>query len=54
MDNDRIIDCPHCGSSLNIDGEEENIWFDTGDKVLLVPREILEYIEDSQGLIGIT
>jgi|TARA_Y100000310_G_scaffold290779_1_gene318234 phage terminase large subunit GpA-like protein len=54
MDNDRRIDCPHCGSSLSINSEEENIWFDTGDKVLLVPREILEYIEDSQGLIGIT
>ena len=54
MKDERKIDCPHCGASLDIDKEEDNIWFDTGDEVLLVPREMLEYIEDSQGLIGIT
>ena len=54
MEDERRIDCPHCGASLDIDKEEDNIWFDTGDEVLLVPREMLEYIEDSQGLIGIT
>ena len=54
MANKRMIDCPHCGSSLNIDSEEENVWFDTGDEVLLLPREMLKYLEDSQGLIGIT
>ena len=31
-----------------------NIWFDTGDEVLLVPREMLKYLEKSQGLLGIT
>ena len=54
MENERKIDCPHCGASLNIDNEEDNIWFDTGDEVLLVPREMLKYLEDSQGVIGIT
>ena len=54
MKEDRKIDCPSCGASLSIDDEEENIWFDTGDKILLIPREMLEYIESSQGLIGIT
>ena len=48
------IDCPHCKASLNVDGEYENIWFDTGDEVLLVPREMLKYLEDSQGIIGMT
>ena len=54
MDNERRIDCPHCKASLTIDKEEDNIWFDTGDEVLLVPREMLEYIVSSQGIIGIT
>ena len=54
MESKRKIDCPHCKASLSIDKEEENIWFDTGDEVLLVPREMLKYIEDSQGVIGIT
>tara|TARA_Y100000310_G_scaffold173761_1_gene173891 strand:+ start:474 stop:641 length:168 start_codon:yes stop_codon:yes gene_type:complete len=55
MKDQRKIDCPHCGASLEIDsGGEDNIWFDTGDEVLLVPREMLKYIEDSQGEIGIT
>tara|TARA_Y100000310_G_scaffold308571_1_gene351827 strand:+ start:213 stop:377 length:165 start_codon:yes stop_codon:yes gene_type:complete len=54
MNDERRIDCPHCGASLQIDGEDDNIWFDTGDEVLLVPREMLKYIEDSHGEIGIT
>jgi len=55
MANKRMIDCPDCGISLDIDEEEENVWFDTGDgDVLLLPREMLKYLEDSQGLIGIT
>ena len=55
MKDERRIDCPHCVSTLCINsGEEENVWFDTGDEVLLLPREMLEYIEGSQGLIGIT
>ena len=56
MANKRMIDCPGCGASFDIDSEvEENVWFDTGNgDVLLVPREMLKYLEDSQGLIGIT
>ena len=54
MANKRMIDCPNCNASMSIDNEEENVWFDTGDEVLLVPREMLKYLEDSQGLIGIT
>jgi hypothetical protein len=46
MANKRMIDCPGCGASLDIDNED-------GD-VLLLPREMLKYLEDSQGLIGIT
>ena len=54
MKDERKIDCPNCGASLHIDKEEDNIWFDTGDEVLLVPREMLKYLEDSQGIIGMT
>ena len=54
MADNRKIDCPNCKASLDIDAEEENIWFDTGDEVLLVPKEMLKYLEESQGLIGIT
>ena len=54
MKDDRRIDCPSCGISLKVDKEEDNVWFDTGNEVLLVPREMLKYLEDSQGLIGIT
>ena len=50
----RMIDCPGCGAALSIDGEEENVWFDTGDEVVLVPREMLIYLEDSLGVLGIT
>ena len=55
MANKRKIDCPNCDASLSIDSDDEdNVWFDTGDEVLLLPREMLKYLEDSQGLIGIT
>jgi len=30
-----------------------NIWFDTGDEVLQLPSEVLKYIEDSNGVLGI-
>ena len=30
-----------------------NIWFDTGDEVLYMPSELLKYIEDSNGILGI-
>ena len=49
----RMIDCPGCGASLSIDEEEDNVWFDTGDEVLQLPSEILKYIEDSNGVLGI-
>tara|TARA_Y100000034_G_scaffold11263_1_gene11789 strand:+ start:329 stop:493 length:165 start_codon:yes stop_codon:yes gene_type:complete len=54
MKNKRKIDCPECGVSLNLEDEEENVWFDTGEEVVLVPREMLKYLEDSQGVLGIT
>ena len=56
MEKDKqMVDCPGCGASLSVDGsDEDNIWFDTGDEVLLVPREMLKYLEKSQGLLGIT
>ena len=50
----RMIDCPGCGAALSIDDEEDNVWFDTGDEVVLVPREMLKYLEDSLGVLGIT
>ena len=54
MEKDKqMIDCPGCGASLSIDEDEDNIWFDTGDEVYLVPREMLKYLEKSQGLLGI-
>ena len=54
MKNKRKIDCPECGVSLNLEDEEENVWFDTGEEVVLVPREMLKYLEDSLGVLGIT
>ncbi len=30
-----------------------NVWFDTGDEVLQLPSEVLKYIEDSNGVLGI-
>ena len=32
---------------------DTNIWFDTGEEVLKIPSEILKYIEDSNGVLGI-
>ena len=54
MANRHKVDCPHCKAPIDIEEDEENIWFDTGDEVLLVPRKMLKYLEQSQGLIGIT
>ena len=49
------IECPECGVDIEVeDGDQGNVWFDTGDEVLLVPREMLKYLEESQGIIGIT
>jgi len=30
-----------------------NIWFDTGDEVLQLHSEVLKYIEESNGVLGI-
>ena len=30
-----------------------NVWFDTGEEVLKIPTEMLKYIEDSNGVLGI-
>ena len=50
-----IIECPQCGVDIEVkDGDQGNVWFDTGDEVLLVPRELLEYLEDSQGILGMS
>ena len=32
---------------------DTNIWFDTGEEVLKIPTEMLKYIEDSNGVLGI-
>ena len=32
---------------------EANVWFDTGEEVFQIPSEILKYIEDSNGVLGI-
>ena len=47
-----IIDCPECGSPLEVEEDADNIWFDTGDKVVLIPRKLLKYLDQSQGLLG--
>ena len=53
------IDCPQCGTPLDIEenvqeesGQSKTVWWDTGDKVVLIPREMLKYLEDSQGVLG--
>jgi len=49
------IECPECGVDIEVeDGDQGNVWFDTGDEVLLVPRELLEYLEDSVGILGMS
>ena len=49
------IECPQCGVDIEVeDGDQGNVWFDTGDEVLLVPRELLEYLEDSVGILGMS
>ena len=47
-----IIDCPECGSPLEVEEDADNIWFDTGEKVVLIPRKLLKYLDQSQGLLG--
>ena len=47
------VECPKCGADIEIEDEEENVWFDTGEEVVLVPREMLKYLEDSLGVLGI-
>ena len=47
-----IIDCPECGSPLEVEEDAENVWFDTGEKVVLIPRKLLKYLDQSQGLLG--
>ena len=54
MADKRMIDCPNCSASIDVEEDQDNIWFDTGNEVLLVPREMLKYLEDSQGIIGMT
>ena len=53
------IDCPQCGTPLDIEeniedesSQSNTVWWDTGDKVVLIPREMLKYLEDSQGVLG--
>ena len=47
-----IIDCPECGSPLEVEEDAENGWFDTGEKIVLIPRKLLKYLDQSQGLLG--
>ena len=47
-----IIDCPECGSPLEVEEDAENIWFDTGEKVVLIPRKLLKYLDLSAGLLA--
>ena len=50
-----IVECPQCGIDIEVeDKDQNNVWFDTGDEVLLVPRELLDYLEDSVGILGIS
>jgi len=48
---DKIIDCPQCGTPLDIDDKESSntVWWDTGEIVVMIPREMLKYLEDSHG-----
>ena len=45
------IDCPQCGTPLDIDDKESSntVWWDTGEVVVMIPREMLKYLEDSHG-----
>ena len=47
-----IIDCPECGSPLEVEEDAEHVWFDTGEEVVLIPRALLKYLDRSQGLLG--
>ncbi len=51
------IHCPQCGTSLDIGNNDEdigenNVWWDTGDQVVMIPRAMLKYLEDSLGVLG--
>ena len=49
------IECPQCGIDIETEDEDQNnVWFDTGEEVLLVPRELLDYLEDSVGILGMS
>lgn len=52
MKKELIIDCPECGSPLEVEEDAENVWFDTGEEVVLIPRALLKYLDRSQGLLG--
>jgi len=47
------IDCPQCGTPLDIDEDDKassnTVWWDTGEVVVMIPREMLKYLEDSHG-----
>ena len=53
------IDCPQCGTPLDIEenvqeesDKSKTVWWDTGDQVVMIPREMLKYLEESQGVLG--
>ena len=53
------IDCPQCGTPLDIEenvqeesDKSKTVWWDTGDQVVMIHREMLKYLEDSQGVLG--
>ena len=51
------IHCSQCGTSLDIESNDEdigenNVWWDTGDQVVMIPRAMLKYLEDSLGVLG--
>ena len=52
MKKELIIDCPECGSPLEVEEDAENVWFDTGEKVVLIPRKLLKYLDLSSGLLA--
>jgi hypothetical protein len=53
------IDCPQCGTPLDIEenvqeesDKSKTVWWDTGEEVVMIHREMLKYLEDSQGVLG--
>ena len=54
------IDCPQCGTPLDIEenvqeesDKSKTVWWDTGEEVVMIHREMLKYLEDSLGVLGI-